>query len=271
MHASITPNREPRLERVQEMTEAGGERRVRVRFLGTGDAFGSGGRNQSSYLIETKRTCFLLDCGPTALLALKRFGIDPARVDSILLSHFHGDHIAGLPFFFLEWLYQTPRGKEVEIAGPAGIQERAETLFSVMYAPGRAEQLRPRLRYTELKPDQSTSLGEIEVFPFRVPHQIDAVSLALKIRISDKTILYSGDSPWTEALAHHSQGADLFICECTHYRAGGADHLSLEELLTHRGELKSRRVILTHLGAEVLSHLHEVPYECATDGMVLEV
>ena len=110
---------------------------VRVVFLGTGDAFGSGGRNQSSYLVEARTTSFLLDCGSTALLALKRFGIDPCCVDSILVSHFHGDHISGLPFFFLEWLYQTRRETGVVIAGPEGIQEKAEALSRVMYGVGK--------------------------------------------------------------------------------------------------------------------------------------
>ena len=45
---------------------------MKLHILGCGDAFGSGGRLQSSYLIEANDRLFLLDCGPTALLALKR-------------------------------------------------------------------------------------------------------------------------------------------------------------------------------------------------------
>jgi ribonuclease BN (tRNA processing enzyme) len=51
---------------------------------------------------------FLLDCGPTSLLAMKRAGIDPRRLDAIILSHLHGDHFGGIPFFFIEFLYQQP-------------------------------------------------------------------------------------------------------------------------------------------------------------------
>ena len=77
---------------------------MRMHILGCGDAFGSGGRNQSGYLVEANDRLFLLDCGPTTLLAMKRAGIDPGRLDAILVSHLHGDHFGGIPFFFIEYL-----------------------------------------------------------------------------------------------------------------------------------------------------------------------
>jgi ribonuclease BN (tRNA processing enzyme) len=74
---------------------------VKLHILGCGDAFGSGGRNQSGYLVETSDRLFLLDCGPTTLLAMKRVGFNPRRLDAIFLSHLHGDHFGGIPFFFV--------------------------------------------------------------------------------------------------------------------------------------------------------------------------
>jgi ribonuclease BN (tRNA processing enzyme) len=245
--------------------------RVRVVFLGTGDAFGSGGRNQSSYLIETEASSFLLDCGATALLSLKRFGADPSRVHSMIVSHLHGDHIAGLPFFFLEWLYQARRETQVVIAGPRGIQEKAEGLYALMYGSAKLGQIRSLVQYVNLEPEQLASFEQVEVFPFRVPHQADAVSLALKVWVSGKTILYSGDSPWTEALAHQSAGTDLFICECSYYRPQEGNHLSLQEILMHRQDLRSRKIVLSHLGAEVLSHAKEIPFDWAGDGMIVDI
>ncbi|MCZ6547129.1 MAG: MBL fold metallo-hydrolase, partial [Deltaproteobacteria bacterium] len=65
---------------------------MKVHFIGCGDAFGSGGRNYSAYLVETSNHLFLLDCGPTTLLSMKRAGFNPRRLDAIFLSHLHGDH-----------------------------------------------------------------------------------------------------------------------------------------------------------------------------------
>jgi hypothetical protein len=60
---------------------------MKLHILGCGDAFGSGGRNQSAYLIDDPDRLFLLDCGATSLLAMKKLGFDSGRLDVILLSH----------------------------------------------------------------------------------------------------------------------------------------------------------------------------------------
>ena len=96
------------LEAVTQGRELGAKK-MKLHILGCGDAFGSGGRNQSGYLFEADDRLFLLDCGPTSLLAMNRAGIDPGRLDAIILSHLHGDHFAGIPFFFIEYLYLHPR------------------------------------------------------------------------------------------------------------------------------------------------------------------
>ena len=65
---------------------------VTIQFLGSGDAFGSGGRFQACISLRTKRAHILLDCGASSLVAMKRLGIDPGSVEVVLLSHLHGDH-----------------------------------------------------------------------------------------------------------------------------------------------------------------------------------
>src|SRR5437870_8104123 len=65
---------------------------VRVTVLGSGDAFGSGGRLHSAYLVETPRHTFLLDCAPTILHAFTQSRSAPVPVAFVLPSHLHGDH-----------------------------------------------------------------------------------------------------------------------------------------------------------------------------------
>ncbi|MEW6300647.1 MAG: MBL fold metallo-hydrolase, partial [Thermodesulfobacteriota bacterium] len=106
---------------------------MRVTVLGAGDAFSSGGRRQSGYLVEVGTTGFLLDCGTTTLLALKTIGVGAERVDFVAISHLHGDHFGGLPFLFLEYVYERPRTKPLVIAGPPGIEQRVRALHGAMY------------------------------------------------------------------------------------------------------------------------------------------
>jgi ribonuclease BN (tRNA processing enzyme) len=75
---------------------------MRVKFLGSGDAFGSGGRLNTCFLVDRGEANFLIDCGASAMISIRRFNMDPNSVETILLSHLHGDHFGGLPFFILD-------------------------------------------------------------------------------------------------------------------------------------------------------------------------
>src|SRR5512143_413212 len=105
----------------------------RVVFLGTGDAFSAGGRYQAAYLVQSAGSSLLLDCGPGTLGSLKRHDLPAAPIDTIILSHFHGDHFAGLPFLFLQYTYVEPRVKPLKLVGPPKVEERVMRLYEAMY------------------------------------------------------------------------------------------------------------------------------------------
>jgi ribonuclease BN (tRNA processing enzyme) len=75
---------------------------MHVKFLGCGDAFGSGGRLNTCFLVNRGDASFLVDCGASAMISIRRFGIDPNSVGAIVLSHLNADHFGGLPFFLLD-------------------------------------------------------------------------------------------------------------------------------------------------------------------------
>jgi ribonuclease BN (tRNA processing enzyme) len=244
---------------------------LKVHILGCGDAFGSGGRNQSAYLVEASDSVFLLDCGPTTLLAMKRAGFDPQRLDAVFLSHLHGDHFGGLPFFFIEYLYETPRDKPLHVAGPPGTEERVLQLYGVMYGGGARPKEIPPIRFHVLHPDQSSSVEGVQIYPFRVPHQVNEISLALKISYGGKKLLFSGDSAWTELFVTHARGADLFLCECCFYDQAAPNHMNYLKLKEVLPRLECKRIVLTHLGEAMLARRNEFAIECAEDGMMIEL
>ncbi|HVM96938.1 MAG TPA: MBL fold metallo-hydrolase, partial [Candidatus Acidoferrales bacterium] len=132
---------------------------MRITFLGSADAFCAGGNHQAAYLVEAGGSACLLDCGATTLGGLKRHGIDASRIDAVALSHLHGDHFAGLPFLFLEYIYETPRTRPLDVAGPPGTAERVSTLFQTMYRRTGMKPLPFELRFAELLPQQSRRFG----------------------------------------------------------------------------------------------------------------
>ena len=244
---------------------------VRVSFLGTGDAFSPAGRHQAGYLVQGNGTAFLLDCGSSALTAMKRDGIDPTALDTILISHLHGDHFAGLPYFFLQYTYETPRRRPLHIAGPPGTEERVRALFRATYRELAGKVLPFPLVFTEMPPGVSLEVGAVRIEPFRVPHQETDVSLGLRVSVAQRTVLYSGDTGWTEDLVRRSQGVDLFICECCYFETRVDFHLDYPRLAEHRHRFGAKRMVLTHLGREVLAHCNDITIDLATDGLVVEV
>jgi ribonuclease BN (tRNA processing enzyme) len=244
---------------------------MNLHVLGCGDAFGSGGRNNSAYLFDAGDRLFLLDCGPTTLLAMKRAGIDPQRLDAIFLSHLHGDHYGGLPFFVLEYLYETPRERPLHVAGPPGTENRVRDLFQFMFSDGAAPRDLPAIQFHVLEPDQEAEIAGIHIDPFRVPHQVVDISLGLKLTYAGKTILYSGDSAWTEVFIGKARGADLFLLECCFFDRASPNHMSYRTLEQNLQRLECKSLLLTHLGPEMLDRKSSLTVRTADDGMVLAI
>lgn len=246
---------------------------MRVTVLGAGDAFCNGGRRQSGYLVESKGVGFLMDCGATTLLGLKALGIAAERIDFIAISHLHGDHFGGLPFLFLEYTYEKPRTKPLVIIGPPGLEERVRTLHSAMYRELAARGIPFPLQFYEVTPGVAVSIYGVTLFPFRVPHQEKDISLGYRATINGKAILYSGDCGWNEDLVTYSQGTDLFICECCYFGTLTNFHVSYPQIAQahQQGRLGCKRLVLSHIGREVLERMGEVTLECAYDGLVLEL
>lgn len=243
---------------------------IRLRFLGCGDAFAAGGRFQTSFFLDGGEEPLLVDCGATTLIALKRQGIDPRSIGSVVLSHLHGDHFGGLPWLILDGQF-TKRSRELVIAGPSGTTNRFITMFEVLYPGGAGAERSFETRVVELPEHRPYELGPAVVTTFPVIHTPGTEPHALRIEYGGKVIAYSGDTEWTDALLEAAEGADLFVCECQEYERTVPGHLCYATLAQKRAELGCRRLILTHLGEEMLARAGELDVEVAEDGMVVEV
>jgi ribonuclease BN (tRNA processing enzyme) len=242
---------------------------VSVRFLGSGDAFGSGGRFHTCIYVRSDGsdpTHLLIECGASSLVAMKRFGVETSAIDIILLSHLHGDHFGGLPFFIMESQYVSSRRKPLVVAGPPGLEARIYEAMEVLY-PGSSETPRKfDLKFVELEGGTTAGIGPLTVTPYDVVHPSGAPAYALRVSYEDKILAFSGDTVWTDALVQAASEADLFICECNDWEPEGGYHLDYETLMDHQAELKCRRLVLTHMGDAMLRRIKGLDAEGAEDG-----
>jgi ribonuclease BN (tRNA processing enzyme) len=243
---------------------------VEILFVGTGDAFGSGGRRNSAILLRSPGQTLLLDCGPTTLLGLKDMGIDPREIDAIALSHFHGDHASGVPFILLDYLFENRRERPLDILGPQGTRERIERMNCIFgYDTGMERTY--DLRYREFTAGQTLEAAGYQLTPFDAYHHPETRPHMLRVDSDDRAILFSGDTGWTDGLPAQVGDVNLFICECTMLEEGFEYHLSHERLCRERGRFTCDRTILTHLGSDMIGNLDRVQFETATDGLRLKV
>ncbi len=240
-------------------------------FIGTSDAFGAGGRRQSAVLVRGSRGTLLLDCGATTGTGLGALGVDRNEIDAILVSHFHGDHFGGIPLLLLAALYQDERRHPLHIAGPVDVEARVRALARAM---GHAIEDRDwtfPIHFTEIVAGETGSIGPAQIRAFETKHQIEAHPQGYRVDMGDRTIAYSGDTGWFPELPRLSAGADLFICECTLHRETLDFHLNLATVEAHEGDFDCGRLLLTHLGEEMVEMRGRCSIETADDGLVVKL
>lgn len=244
---------------------------MQIRFIGCGDAFGSGGRLNACYHVTGPKTNFLLDCGATSLVALKCSRIGLEDIGLILLSHFHADHCGGVPFFMLDAQF-SKRLKPLTIAGPPGLKEWYRQAMETAF-PGSSEtKQRFELHLEELQPGVRCDLDGVLVTPFMVSHgNLTGACCAFRIEAEGKTLAYTGDTEWTDVLVEAGRDADLFLAEAYYFEKKIRNHLNYATLREHLPEIRPKRFILTHMSNDMLSHLDTVRDEAAEDGKVIEL
>ena len=243
---------------------------MKVRFLGSGDAFGSGGRFQTCIHVESGASQLVLDCGASSLIAMRRFGVDPQAIDTVILSHLHGDHFGGVPLLVLDGQFKR-RTRPLLVAGPPGVEKRVREAMEMFFPGSTRIERKFETRFVELADRVAVEAGPVHVTGYEVSHASGAPPFALRITGEGKVVTYSGDTEWTESLVDAARGADLFIAEALSYDKRIRYHLDLATLLQHRSRLDCRRLIVTHMGEDVLARLDGLAVEAAEDGKQLLV
>ena len=243
---------------------------VALRFLGSGDAFGSGGRFQTCMHLSGGDGAVLIDCGASSLIGMKRDGVDPGEVSAVLLSHLHGDHFGGVPFLILDAQFSR-RTRPLVIAGPPGGRARVEAAMEVSFPGSTAIQRKFSVEFVELAERQAVRVGPATVTAFPVVHASGAPPSALRVEYGSRTIAYSGDTEWTESLIEAARGADLFVCEAYTFDKPVRFHLDYKTVDAQAERLGARRIILTHMGRDMLAREAEARFERAHDGLVVTV
>lgn len=241
---------------------------MKLKVIGCGDAFSSGGRFQSCFHLVGETTNMLIDCGASSLVALKSAHIPLNDIQTILLSHFHADHCGGVPFFLLDAHYASQRKRPLTVAGPRGIMGWFTRVMEASF-PGSVYHHYPfELSLIELGPYETRDFGSFQVTAYLAEHgEPGGLAYVYRILTEGKYIAYTGDTAWTERIIDAGREVDLFIAEAYTYEPRGLLHLDVMTLLEYHPLINPKRTILTHMGMDVLNRSFFLPLPPAEDGM----
>lgn len=204
-------------------------------------------------------------------MALNAQNIDPSIVGLVFLSHLHGDHYGALPNLLLQREYLDVAKSSLKIAGPPGFPKRLQQLTEAMFPGAWRDRWSFPLELIELEPEQETNVMGRIIKTVPVNHYAGLEpSTAMRIATCGKVIAYSGDTGWNESLIGISQGSDVFLCDCNdRHDELFEGHLSYETIRKKRDQISTKRLIITHLGPEMIGQKVNLDIEVAYDGQVV--
>ncbi len=244
---------------------------MKIQFIGSGDAFGSDGKFNTCFYVSSDSNHFLIDCGASSLLALKKAQINPNIVSTIFISHFHGDHFGGIPFFILDAQLVQKRRDPITIVGPIGLKERVIEVMEALFKGSSSVSYDFDINYEEVPDMEIKKINSIDVAYFPVIHSPESNPHGLRVSMNGKVLAYSGDTEWTETLIPLAEDADLFIVECYNYKGELKFHMNYELLLRNLYRLTAKRIMLTHLGNDMIERQNELELEVCQDGETLTI
>jgi phosphoribosyl 1,2-cyclic phosphodiesterase len=234
---------------------------MKLRFWGVRGSIPSPGVDTAG--VGGNTSCVEVRCGGTRLVldagtGLRRLGdtmmAAQALDATLLLSHFHWDHIQGLPFFVPAYLRQS----ELRVVGMRGAALTLEqTLATQMQAPVfpvRFDQLGARLALDEITPGASFALGDVRVRTALLDHP--GGSLGYRIEHGGNVVVYATDvelggaaEPSLRALAHE---ADVLVMDAQYlpeeYRNAkvGWGHSTFDAVARLARESRVKNLVLFH-------------------------
>ncbi|MFN3504828.1 MAG: MBL fold metallo-hydrolase [Caldimicrobium sp.] len=250
---------------------------MRITILGSGTGWITSKRSSPAYLVSRDNFHLLLDFGPGTLRQLLKIGLNLNDITAIFISHFHPDHISDLiPFLFATRYrlgYQRKEGFELIVhKNFLELYEGLKKAFGHWVCP--PEDL---MKLKLVSESSSFTIGPFRAQTIGVNHNPE--SLAIKLEVNEKTLVYSGDTGFCEDLIEFSKGVTLLILECANSENVLAPgHLSPKEIAEIAGKANPETLILTHFyphsenpNLEIIKEKFEGKIILAEDFLTLEL
>jgi ribonuclease BN (tRNA processing enzyme) len=171
----------------------------------------------------------------------------------------------------LDAQFYSRRQAPLTLVGPPTFKGRLSEAMEVFF-PGSSTAVRKfEIDVHEIAPGSTFTINDIAVSAVEVRHACGAPPLGLRFHCDGKTIAYSGDTEWTDALIEVGRDADLFIVEALSFEKQITQHLDYASFRSNAQRISAKRIVLTHFGPEMLARMGDAAHETAEDGRFVEI
>jgi ribonuclease Z len=184
-----------------------------ILFIGTGPAITPAGRGNMAFVVRTAGATVLCECGPVVLDGLRRAGVDPSEIDTLFVSHRHGDHSLGFPMLVLHRMIVAP-DRPLRVVAGRSVCEVLDRMTRMVY-PEATDTL-ARVQWHALDEDcggEAALAPQVSLHTTRVCGPRDVPVLGVRIDCADGSLAYSGDTSVCEPLARLALGCRVLIHE----------------------------------------------------------
>lgn len=216
----------------------------RIHLLGTGAALSSPDRTTTMLAIDNGMSTIVVDCGGDVVQRLLACGLELDRVDHLILTHEHPDHVSGFPLF-MEKIWLSGRQRPVPVYGPPTAIDQARRIFEAFDTSGWSGLPEIAWHAVELE-ERALVLQDhhwrVTASPGR--HSVPVIALRVEDAAGGGSIAYSADTERSDAVARLADAADVLVHEATGSSPG---HTSIQDAAHVAKQANVGKLILVHL------------------------
>lgn len=219
-----------------------------LHLLGTGAALSDPGRTTTMLAFEAPGSALVVDCGGDVIQRLLAAGVEPDRIDALVVTHEHPDHVGGFPLF-MEKLWLSGRRRPIPVHGPAAALSQARRIWEA-FSTGGWEGV-PEILWREVPLEEGAPLLESDDWRVTASpgtHSVPVIGVRVEDRRGGGAAAYSCDTEESDAIARLARGADLLVHEAT---GGFGGHTTVEGAARVAARAGAGRLVLVHLPPEV--------------------
>ncbi len=187
-----------------------------------------------------------IDPGPGALVRTYQFGLNPRKLDAVLVSHSHTDHYSDAEVLIEAMTRGMTRNKGAVVGSRSVIKGYKQ------FGPCISKYHLSKPDVSVLEPNQSTKVGNIKITGTKTIHG-DPTAVGFNLKIKDFSISYTADTEYFKDLHKYHAGADVLIASVIRPRNERIrGHMCTEDFIKLVSEVSPKFAVMTHLGMKMV-------------------